>query len=495
MYFLYTITVLFILIVLGGGGFHYYIHYGRNGRLISLIPGPSGYPIFGNLLQYIGPREKQWKLLISLIDQYYPIVKLWGFSIPFVFIRHPDDLQTILSSRHHIRKNFFYDVLRPWMGNNILISEGAKWRSIRKTVTPAFHFDILKQHAEILIKEGENLTTSLKNTGGTVVKDLVSFVSEHTLNAICETSMGISLRDFGEFQQKYRKAVNRIGELFIYRLVRMWLHNDWIFSLTSKGKEQENILRMLHGFTNHIITERKRYHERNNGQLLRRNGKLSLLDHLIAENRKGRLTDLDVKEQIDGFMFAGHDTTALNLTYLLMLLAEHKDIQDRVRNEVNTTFQENGKKFNKKLLDNLTYLDRCIKETLRLYPSVFLISRVAEEDVKLQSYLVPAGTTVVLNIYGVHRDPNFWLNPETFDPDRFLPERTRNRHFYSYIPFSAGSRNCLGQRYAFLQIKALIAPLIQNYYLEPIDYLKNLRLQADLVLRPACPLRVKFVPI
>ncbi|XP_071573442.1 cytochrome P450 4C1-like [Temnothorax nylanderi] len=191
----------------------------------------------------------------------------------------------------------------------------------------------------------------------------------------------------------------------------------------------------------------------------------------------------------------GHDTTALNLSYLLMLLAEHKDIQDRVRNEVNTAFQENGKKFNIKLLQNLTYLNRCIKETLRLYPSVFLISRVAGKDVKLQSYLVPARTTVVLNIYGVHRDPNFWPNPETFDPDRFLPERFKNHHPFSYLPFSAGQRNCLGQQYALLQIKALIAPLIQNYYLEPIDYLRNLRLQTDLVLRPACPLRVKFVPM
>ncbi|XP_024892041.1 cytochrome P450 4C1-like [Temnothorax curvispinosus] len=396
MVFLYTITVLFILIV----GYHYYIHYGsRNGRLINLIPGPSGYPIFGNLLQFIGPREKQWKLLISLIDQYYPIVKLWGFSIPFVFIRHPDDLQTILHNTAHSRKNFFYDVLRPWMGNNILISEGAKWRSIRKIITPTFYNKILEQYAEILITEGENMTTSLKNTGGTVVKDLESFVSEHTLNAICETSMGISLRDFGESGQKYRKAVNRIGELFIYRLVRMWLHNDWIF------------------------------------------------------------------------------------------------LQDRVRKEVETAFKENRHQFNKELLDNLKYLHRCIQETLRLYPSVFLISRVAGEDVKLQSYLVPAGTTLVLNIYGVHRDPNFWPNPEIFDPDRFLPERKRNHHCYSHIPFSAGSRNCLGQQYAYLQIKALIVPLIQSYYLEPIDYLKNLRLQADLVLRPACPLRVKFVPI
>ncbi|XP_024890989.1 cytochrome P450 4C1-like [Temnothorax curvispinosus] len=170
-------------------------------------------------------------------------------------------------------------------------------------------------------------------------------------------------------------------------------------------------------------------------------------------------------------------------------------IQDRVRNEVDIALQENDERYTMKLLQDLPYLDRCIKEALRLYPSVFLISRYPAEDVKLQSYLVPAGTFVSLNIYAVHRDPNFWPNPEIFDPDRFLPEKIRNRHPYSYLPFSAGPRNCIGQRFAMLELKAMIAPLVHNFYLEPIDYLKNLRMQVDLILRPAHPLRVRFIPV
>ncbi|XP_024867477.1 cytochrome P450 4C1-like, partial [Temnothorax curvispinosus] len=92
----------------------------------------------------------------------------------------------------------------------------AKWHSRRKILTPTFHFNILQQFVEILIEEGKNMAKSLKNTGGTVVKDLVPFVSEHTLNAICETSMGTSLRGLGAFQHRYREAVYRMGELFIY---------------------------------------------------------------------------------------------------------------------------------------------------------------------------------------------------------------------------------------------------------------------------------------
>ncbi|XP_011879950.1 PREDICTED: cytochrome P450 4C1-like, partial [Vollenhovia emeryi] len=454
-----------------------------------------------------------WKLLVTIPDQYYPIVKIWAFSMPLISIRHPDDFETILGSTKHIEKSRMYEALQPWLNTGLLTSGGSKWHSRRKILTPTFHFNILQQFVEIFIEESENMVKSLKNTEGAVVKDLVPFFSEHTLNAICETAMGTSLQDLGEFQHQYRKAVYRIGELMYYRVLRQWLHNEWLFLLTSKGREQKKILKILHGFTERIIAERKLYHDRTNGRYLQSSGndtteegsdtesigirrkRLAMLDLLIAASRNGLMTDADIREEVDTFMFEGHDTTAMGLCYISALLAEHKDIQDRVRDEVDTALRKNGEKFTMKLLQDLSYLDRCIKETLRLYPSVTMLSRVPAEDVKLQSYLVPAGTYLHLNIYGVHRDPNFWPNPDVFDPDRFLPENIRNRHPYSYLPFSAGPRNCIGQRFAMLEMKAMVASLVHNFYLEPVDYLKDLRIQVDLVHRLAHPHRIRFVRV
>ncbi|XP_029664929.1 cytochrome P450 4C1-like isoform X2 [Formica exsecta] len=222
---------------------------------------------------------------------------------------------------------------------------------------------------------------------------------------------------------------------------------------------------------------------------------MAMLDLLIAASQNNDLTDLDIREEIDTFMFEGHDTTAMSITFVLLLLAEHKDVQERVRVEVDNVMQENGGKLTMRSLQNLPYLDRCLKEALRLYPSVFFILRNVGEDVKLHSYVIPAGTILHLNIYGVHRDPNFWSNPEVFDPDRFLPERMQNRHPYSYLPFSAGPRNCIGQRFGLLELKAMIAPLVHNFYLEPVDYLKDIRLQVGLVIHPCHPVHIKFIPI
>ncbi|KAL0120083.1 hypothetical protein PUN28_008041 [Cardiocondyla obscurior] len=395
---------------------------------------------------------------------------------------------------------------------DFLGSRSAKWHLRRKILTPTFHFNILQQFVENLIEEGENMTKSLQNEGESVVKDLVPFFSEYTLNAICETAMGVSLQSFDIFQQRqYREAIHRMGELFIYRISRPWLYYDWIFSFTPTGREQRKILKILHGFTKQVIAERKLYHEQTNDRYLRgtdtfakyddteltgiRRKRLAMLDLLIAASREGLMTDLDIAEEVDTFMFEGHDTTAMGLCFTLALLAEHKDIQDRVRNEIDAAVQKNGEKFSMKLLQDLPYLERCIKEALRLYPSVFVISRILGDNVKLQSYFVPAGTMIILNIYLAHRSSDFWPNPEVFDPDRFLPDRIRNRHPYSYIPFSAGPRNCIGQRFAMLEMKAIIAPVIHNFYVEPIDYLKNIEMNLDFILRPANSLRVKFVPI
>lgn len=488
------------------------VHFGKLGRLINAIPGPQALPLLGNMYNFQVSSTDLWTLLRNLSDQYYPIYRLWGFTVPFLNIRHPKDIEVILGNPKSTQKSELYDLLMPWFKTGLLTSAGRKWQTRRKILTPAFHFNVLQQFVDVFIEESERMNVALKNEGGPVIKDLLPLISEHTLNVICDTAMGTSLKDKGPHQEKYRKAVYDMGHSLVERMVRPWLYQDWLFFTLPPGWHQSKLLRTLHGFTMGIIKERFSYHEKTNDKYLTgftdeqnqkkddvdvgiRKRRLAMLDLLIAAHRKNQIDIEGIREEVDTFMFRGHDTTAMSITFTIMLLAEHKEIQDRARTEVKEVMDANNGKMTMSALQNLPYLERCIKESLRLFPSVPFISRKPETDLKLSNYTIPANTTVHLHIVDVHRDPQFWPEPEVYNPDRFLPENCQGRHPYCYIPFSAGPRNCIGQRFAMFELKAVVGSLLYNFQFEPVDYIKDMLITTDLVIRPAHPVRTKLIPI
>ncbi|KAK0073592.1 hypothetical protein PV326_013263, partial [Microctonus aethiopoides] len=222
--------------------------------------------------------------------------------------------------------------------------------------------------------------------------------------------------------------------------------------------------------------------------------KLAMLDLLIAAKKNGHIDDDGIWEEVDTFMFEGHDTTAMGLCFTLLLLAEHNDIQQRVRDEIDEALKKCEGHMGITELQQLPYLERCIKEALRLYPSVPFISRQITHDMQLKNHLIPAYVIVNLHIFDLHRDAEFWPDPLRYDPDRFLPERIQGRHPFSYVPFSAGPRNCIGQKFAMMELKAMVGHLIHNFYLEPVDLAKDICILSDLVLRPKNGARVTFIP-
>ncbi|XP_043669496.1 cytochrome P450 4d2-like isoform X2 [Vespula pensylvanica] len=436
---------------------HYFVRCRRMGRIVNKIPGPEPYPIIGNLLSFQVDNEHLLENVWKMNEEYYPIYKTWSFFTPIVTLLHPEDVEVLMKSTKHIEKSTIYKYLQPWLSTGLITS--------------------------------------------------------------AETAMGTPLKEKNEFQFNYRNAVYAFGKIATYRMVRPWYYFDTVFALSSNGRLQKKLLKTMHDFSKNIIAERKRFHEQTNGKFLQnlenmeendifsegfdKNDKnslfkkrLAMLDLLIATSVKDNEIDEEgIREEVDTFMFAGHDTTAMALVFALLLFAKHKDVQQGIRDEVNTVMQQEGYKLTISVLREFSYLERCIKESLRLYPSVHIISRYISQDLQLKKYLVPAGSTCHVSIHSLHRNPEYWPNPDVFDPDRFLPENVKGRNPYSYIPFSAGLRNCIGQRFAMFEIKLMIAYILHNFYLEPVDELDDVKMIADIILRSSKPLRVKFIPI
>ncbi|GBP32874.1 Probable cytochrome P450 313a1 [Eumeta japonica] len=196
-----------------------------------------------------------------------------------------------------------------------------------------------------------------------------------------------------------------------------------------------------------------------------RNG---LYEHLQTHlNRSGGTngySNLELREESFILIAAGTDTSAVALGFTLTLLAKYPDVQEKVYRELHDVVGKLDRQLEKEDLPKLTYTERVIKESLRLFPPVRIISRKVEEEIMLPSgRILPAGAGVVASLWGAHRDPAHWgSDADHFDPDRFLPERFRPQHTCSYIPFSNGPRNCLGYQYAMMSLKTALAAVLRR---------------------------------
>lgn len=218
---------------------------------------------------------------------------------------------------------------------------------------------------------------------------------------------------------------------------------------------------------------------------------------MIESAKNGaNLTDTDIKEEVDTIMFEGHDTTAAGSSFVLCLLGIHQDIQDRVCKELYQIFGDSEREATFNDTMEMKYLERVIMESLRLYPPVPLIARKVNQDVQLASedHIIPAGSTVVVGTYKIHRRPDIYNNPDRFDPDNFLPERTQNRHYYSFIPFSAGPRSCVGRKYAMLKLKVLLSTILRKYRIKSSLTQDDFKLQADIILKRTDGFRIEIEP-
>jgi len=224
----------------------------------------------------------------------------------------------------------------------------------------------------------------------------------------------------------------------------------------------------------------------------------AFLDLLIEQHliNPESITENEIREEVDTFMFEGHDTTSMSMMFTLSYLGSHPEYQERVQSEIDDICDryEINDNFDTKHLREMKYLEACIKESLRLMPSVPLIGRESSEDIVVDGYLIPKGSTIFIFIPSVQRDPELYSNPDQYIPDRFIEH---SEHFvknpFAYIPFSAGSRNCIGQKFALQEEKILLAHILRNFNLKSLKELRCIKIYPELVQRPQEPIWIEFV--
>uniref|UniRef100_A0A0C9RJA5 Cyp4c3_0 protein n=1 Tax=Fopius arisanus TaxID=64838 RepID=A0A0C9RJA5_9HYME len=431
------------------------------------------------------------------------INKAWLGPNPYIFVSKASTVEKILSSNRHIDKSFDYNFLRPWLGTGLLTSNGSKWRQRRKILTPTFHFTILEDFIEVFGEQTAILVKQLESELHNESFNISPYVTHCTLDIICETAMGRQVSAQNNSDSEYVRAVYEIGNIIQTRQASIWYHPDSLFRITPLYKKHQECIRVLHAFSSKVISERKGeiLNNTENNNIDEVNGmkkkRLAFLDMLIEASENGTiLSNEDIREEVDTFMFEGHDTTSSAICWTLYLLGCHPEYQERVVEELDQVYGEGDyhRRPTLKDLKSMRYLERCIKEALRLYPSVPLLARRIAEDVQIGSYTIPEGTTAVVIVPMLHRNPEVFSNPEKFDPDRFSPENSKGRHPYAFIPFSAGPRNCIGQKFALLEEKAVISGVLRKFRIESAERREDVSITAELVIRAKNGLNVRIKP-
>ncbi|XP_045709355.1 cytochrome P450 4F11-like isoform X2 [Phyllostomus hastatus] len=423
-----------------------------NCRRLRCFPEP---PKRNWLLGHLGlvlPNEQGMRDITRLFTTYPQGFMMWqGPTFPLVVFCHPDMIRAVTSASAAIapKDMVFYRFLKAWLGDGLLLSAGDKWSRHRRMLTPAFHFNILKPYVKIFSKSTDIMHAKwqrLASEGNTRL-DMFEHISLMTLDSLQKCVFGFD-SNCQEKSSEYIAAILELSALVTKRQDQLFLYWDFLYHLTPDGRRFRRACRLVHDFTDAVIQERRRtLPDQGVDDFLEAKTKTKTLDFidvlLLSKDEDGkRLSDEDIRAEADTFMFEGHDTTASGLSWVLYNLARHPEYQERCRQEVQQLLGDREpKEIEWEDLAQLPFLTMCIKESLRLHPSVTAISRCCTQDIMLpDGRVVPKGVICVISIFGTHHNPTVWPDPEVYNPFRFDPETAQERSPLAFLPFSAGPR-------------------------------------------------------
>ncbi|KAF5301094.1 hypothetical protein FQA39_LY10913 [Lamprigera yunnana] len=273
---------------------------------------------------------------------------------------------------------------------------------------------------------------------------------------------------------------NIAKDVTFIRMNNILYHFDCIFKLTSHYKKLTEAVDNIQAMIADVVRKQIQLFR---NDLPEESRPCTFLQKLIEVSKSDvNFTQTDLEEEIVTFLIGGNDTMATTLSYVLMMLGMHPQIQEEVYEEIKSSIGLSQKILEDDLI-HFEYLDRVIRETLRLFPPAPCVSRQVTEDIQLENCIVPAGCEIVIAVIAVHRDPKVWPNPLNFDPNRFLPDVSK--HPYSWIPFLNGPRNCVASKFAMMTMKVAIAVLVSKYtFKTEYKSVQDVKFEANLLLKP-----------
>lgn len=404
-------------------------------------------------------------------------------------------MKDILSDAKNLKKSPTYHVGIDYVGNdNLVLSYGDEWRASRRIINPAFHFSVLETFTCTFNKCADEFCNKVKDK---IIPDVQKIISHYLLKSLMETSLGFEVGRGDKTIDEYLENLEIYQECIGERLSNIFLQSDLIYNLSATGKRAKRALKPMHEFSSNAIRKRSDYLKTINADNHTDKRKSCLVDTLIIENMKNPtlFTSDFIRNQIDTFTFAGHDTVSMSLKNALFQIAINPEVQKKIHEEIDNNLSIEEIKFIRSEVTNkLTYLDAVIKESMRMIPAINFIGRTITSEIKIGDYTLPVGCYPLLNLYDLGRDPEQFKDPDTFNPGRFLPDNEENqkRHPFAFLPFSAGLRNCIGQKFAINELKTFLIKILYHFKISTTIKMEDIRLIQGLSLHMSETIDMNF---
>ncbi|XP_047435258.1 cytochrome P450 3A40 [Mugil cephalus] len=495
-YFLYfsaetwTLLVAFVTLLLVYG----YWPYGTFKRLG--IPGPKPVPFFGTMLAY----RKGFTNFDEQCHKTYG--KMWGIydgRQPVLCITDPAMIKTVLIKECYSlftnRRNFR---LNGPLYDAVSIAEDDQWKRIRSVLSPYFTSGRLKEMFDIMKDHSANLVKSMKaEADKDKPLEMKEYFGPYSMDVVTSTAFSVDIDSLNNPSDPFVTNIKKMlkFDFFnpIFLLVAFFPFIGVLFEKMEYSFFPASVTDFFYASLRKIKSSRQSNKQKSRVDFLQLMIDSQKNNDSSGVGEKG-LSDHEILSQAMIFIFAGYETSSSSLSFLSYLLATNPEVMKKLQEEIDATFPNKGP-VDYQTLMQMDYLDCVINESLRLYPIAARVERVAKATVEINGIVIPKGTVVMVPTWPLHRDPDVWPEPEKFKPERFSKTNKEPVDPYTYMPFGAGPRNCIGMRFALVMMKLAVVEILQKYSFSVCKETQvPLQMGIEGLLSPTKPIQLKLVP-
>ncbi|NWI60453.1 C340 protein, partial [Calyptomena viridis] len=464
------------------------------------IPGPRPLPFVGTFLEY---RHGVQNFDQMCFEKYGRIWGIYDGRQPVLAVLDPILIKNVLVKECYTiftnRRNFGLNGL---LESALNVAADEQWKRIRAVLSPTFTSGRLKEMFHIINHYGEKLVKNIEkkvaNDEFVTTKDIFG---AYSMDVVASTSFSVNVDSMSNPNDPFITNIKKFLQFSFLSPVFLFLVLfPFIVPVLEKMKVTLLPSEVMDFFKDVFIKMKK---ERGKGSSTDRVDFLQLMIESQSSDNGSRSDEADLDKTLSDeeilaqsliFIFAGYETTSSTLSYIAYNLATHPDVQQRLQDEVDANLPNKAPP-TYSAITQMEYLDMVVNESIRLYPAGGRIERVCKKTVELNGVTIPKGMVVMIPAFVLHRDPEYWPEPDEFRPERFSKENKEGFDPYTFLPFGAGPRNCIGMRFALLVMKVAVVVVLQNFSFRTCeDTPIPLVLDSKGFMQPKKPIVLKMVP-